>query len=227
MPAPPLLLPFEDYLARVNDETNKAACYRVATLALRQVPDLQRRWDSSPTKLGLKFIQQGTHMAFFVTLAALLEETTDSRIVNLHKLLGRLDDARVRRDIAARRGIAPAAVYQSVQALQVRFQRDIAPLVPRLKDVRDNVVAHHGRDTDWPDTTIGLLNLAMIRVVVFVDALHQLATGDRTNIAENVRTVRNQAASLWSKGIDGDSDVARGPEDHDEWESSPPRGAAS
>jgi len=217
MPAPIPPLPFDDYLQRVNDETNKAACYRVAALAFRFVPDLRLRWEDSPTQLAFVFMRQGTHMAFVVTLAALLEETADPRIVNLHKLLGRLNDAAVRREIASRRHLEPAAVYRQVQALRARFEDHIAPLVPRMKDIRDNVVAHHGRNTSWPETTIGVLNLAMIRVVVFVDALNELATGTRTNIGENVRVVRYQATSLWSKGIDGDPNAAPGREDGEGW----------
>lgn len=215
-PAPPLTL--DDYLTRVNNETNKAACYRAAALAFRFVPDLQRHWDGSPTLTAFQFLRQGTHMAFLVTLAALLENTKKSDIVNLRRLMGRLDDTSVRREVASRRGVEPAEVFKRFEKIQKHFSKRLAPLVPRIELVRNNVVAHHGRATEWPETTIGLLNHAMGRVVVIVDELNKVTTGDRTTIRENVRMVRAQATGLWSKGIDGDPEVPLAREDRDDWD---------
>jgi hypothetical protein len=212
----PRALPtLDEHLERVTDETTKAACYLAAALAPRLVPRLQERWHESPTQLAFQFMRQGTHMAFLVTLAALLEETRKER-VNLPKLLRRLDDQAVCRAIATRRGLEPSAVYDRKQVLQQRFGDDIAPLIPRVKDVRDNVVAHFGRVTDWPESTVGVLTLVMIRAVVLVDAVNGLVTGDATNIRETMSTVRYQAASLWSKGIDGDLEVGPSAPDDDD-----------
>jgi hypothetical protein len=209
---PPLALPsIEDHLERVVDETNKAACYLVAAMAPRFVPRLHERLEESPTQLAFLFLRQGAHMAFLSTLAALVEETTDPRIVNLPKLLGRFNDQAVRRAIADRRQRDPAAVYSRARALQTRFTDYIAPLTPQVNDLRNNVVAHHGIITNWPASTYGGLTLVMIRVVALVDAVSELVTGIETNVRMNMSTVRFQAASLWSRGIDGDLEVGPGP----------------
>jgi hypothetical protein len=218
---PPAMPSIEDHLERVVDETNKAACYLAAVTAYRFVPRLNERWEESPTRLAFMFMQQGTHMAFLSTLAALVEETKDQRIVNLPKLLGRFDDQAVRRAIADRRQRDPAAVYSRVRALQTRFTDHIAPYTPQVNDLRNNVVAHHGIVTNWPASTYGVLTLVIIRVVALVDAVSELVTGIETNARMNMTTVRFQAASLWSKGIDGDLEVGPGSPDEDEWSGLP------
>ena len=52
------------------------------------------------------------------------------------------------------------------------------PLLRRVEDVRHNVVAHHGPVVNWPETTIGLLNRVLVRVVVIVDAVSELVIGE-------------------------------------------------
>lgn len=190
----------------------------MAARAFRLVPRLEERWEESPTQLGFAFLRQGTHMAFLVTLAALLEETRKPR-VNLPRLLRRLHEAPVQAEIARSRGVVLADLGREVAAVQQRFTRRVSPLIGRVKDVRDSVVAHHGPVVDWPNTTIGLLNRVLVRVVVLVDSVSNIVTGERTNVRQTMRVTQWQAASLWSKGIDGDPDVAPGlPEDEDEEE---------
>jgi hypothetical protein len=213
---PPALPPIEDHLARVVDETNKAAGYLASARAFRLVPRLNERWEESPTQLGFDFLRQGTHMAFLVTLAALIEETRKVR-VNLPRLLRRLSEEQVRLTIAQTRAIELQAVTSGVEALRQRFSSRVAPLIPQVKDVRDNVAAHHGPIIHWPQTTIGLLNRALVRVVVLVDGVSELMTGERTDVRVNMNVARWQAAALWSKGIDGDPEVAPGRPDDDEW----------
>jgi hypothetical protein len=208
----------DEHLERVADETSKAAGYLVAALAPRFVPRLHDRLEESPTRLAFEFMRQGAHMAFLVTLTALLEQTRQHDRVNLPKLLGLFDDQQVRWTVADHRGLGRDVVYDRVQKLQGRFTRRIEPLIPRANDLRNHVVAHHGLITHWPHSTFGLLTRLMIRVVVLVDAVNELVTGDLTNIRMNIGTVRYQAASLWSKGIDGDLEVGPGvPDDDDDW----------
>jgi hypothetical protein len=156
-------------------------------------------------------------MAFLVTFAALIEQTRKVR-VNLPQLLQRLRDDQVCGTIARCRAMEPQEMTRRVEALQERFFRRVAPLIPRVKDIRDNVVAHHGPTIDWPETTIGLLNRALVRVVVLVDSVSELMTGERTEVRLNMNVARWQAASLWSKGIDGDPEIAPGfPDEEEEW----------
>jgi hypothetical protein len=204
---------FDDHLKRVVDETFKAASYQAAALSWRFVPDLGERWEESPVQLGFQYMRQGAHMAFLVTLAALLEARGNSELVNLPSLLRLLDDQQVRRAISDRRRLDARAVYLGATRLQERYRARIVPLAPRIEEVRNNVVAHHGRNTDWPDSTIGVLKLAMVRVGVLVDAVHALALGHATTLRETLSTVRFQSGALWSKGIDGDPDMAPGPID--------------
>jgi hypothetical protein len=204
---------FDTHLTRVADETCKAASYLTASLSFRHVPNLEDRWSEAPTQLAFLYLRQGTHMAFLVTLAALLEEKGKSGRVNLPSLLDRLNDQRTRTAISRRVGKAPSALYARTGALQRRFKDHIGPLIPRVKDVRDNVVAHFGATTDWPATRIGVLTLLLIRTVVLVDAVHELVTGAPTSIRCTLCTVRYQGTSLWSKGIDGDPDIGPGPSD--------------
>jgi hypothetical protein len=146
----------------------------------------------------------------------LIEETRKVR-VNLPRLLRRLSEEQVRLTIAQTRAIELQAVTSGVEALRQRFSSRVAPLIPQVKDVRDNVAAHHGPIIHWPQTTIGLLNRALVRVVVLVDGVSELMTGERTDVRVNMNVARWQAAALWSKGIDGDPEVAPGRPDDDEW----------
>jgi hypothetical protein len=56
-----------------------------------------------------------------------------------------------------------------------------------------------------------------MRAVVVVDGISDLMTGECTNVRPNMSVARWQAAQLWSKGIDGDPDVAPGFPDDGEW----------
>jgi hypothetical protein len=206
---PPVLPPIEDHLTRVVDEADKAARYLAAAMAFRFVPRFNERVEESPTGLAFVFMRQGVHMAFLSTLAALVEVTKkDPPRVNLPRLLRRLDDARESRTIATHRRTDSAEMHGQVAALQARFDKRIKPLIVRAKDLRDNVVAHHGVITDYPESTYGVLTRLMIRVVVLVDAVSELMTGVKTNVRMNMVDVRYQAAQLWSKGMDGDTAIA-------------------
>lgn len=219
----PRSLTIEQHLDRVVDETSKAACYLVAASASRHVPRIHERWEEAPTQLAFAFLRQGVHMAFLSTLSAVVEETRDARIVNLPRLLSHLQEPAVHAAVAASRGLPSAGVRNRAQGLKWRFDTHVRPHIAAARNLRNNVVAHHGVQTEWPESTYRSLTRLMIRVVVMVDATSKLLTGVETNIRMNMTTVQWQATSLWSKGIDGDPDAAPGrPDDEDEWSGLPP-----
>jgi hypothetical protein len=214
---PPALPPIEEHLDRVVDETNKAACYLASAMAYRLIPRMDERWAESPTQRAFFFMRQGVHMAFLTTLAALVEETNSLR-VNLPRLLRRLREPAEYRTIAADLRIDACQMFSGVTGLQAHFDRNIKPLIVHAKRLRDNVVAHHGIITEYPDATYGVLTRLMAEVVELVDAVSELMTGRETNVRINVTEVGYQAAQLWSKGMDGDATVVDpASEEDEEW----------
>jgi hypothetical protein len=196
-------LTFEDHLERVGAETCKAAAYLAASRSWRFAPSLGERSSESAVLLGVDYMRQGIHLGGLVSLCAVLEQARKSNLVNLPALLRQLEDVAIRRQLADRRGVAPSVVFRQFERIRIRYRRRVEPFIEAAKAVRDNIAAHHGRSTTWPEATYGRVFRLAARTVVLVDQIHLLANDERSNIQDVVRDVRWQSAAAWSKGIEG------------------------
>src|SRR5262245_50952664 len=87
-------------LERLVEETRKAACYVTVARAWILVPSYGKKWSNSECQTAMHYVHKGTHMAFAVTLAALLEEGKKGDRVSLPRIMNDLRTASLRRAIA-------------------------------------------------------------------------------------------------------------------------------
>ncbi|HZQ01358.1 MAG TPA: hypothetical protein VFB13_17565 [Reyranella sp.] len=188
---------------RIESETRKAACYLAVSRAIYRVPNFARRWADSDLEYAMHYSRDSSHMAFVTTLAATYQRKKG--LITIPSLMSDLKESSVRHAIARDRGVTRSIV----DADALRAERTISrilklPISKGLKALRDNVVAHHGRDDGHHGSTQGPLNRLMIRTVVLVDQIGMAINGEPTATVAVVREVLQQAIALWSLGIDGD-----------------------
>jgi hypothetical protein len=127
-------------------------------------------------------------------------------------LLRRLEDVATRWQLADRRRVAPSVVFRQFERMRIRYRRRVEPFIEAAKAVRDNIAAHHGRNTAWPESRYGRVFRLAARTIVLVDQIHLLANDERSNIQNVVRDVRWQTAAAWPKGIGGGCPLRRLPD---------------
>jgi hypothetical protein len=202
---------FSKDLDRVEEEARKAFGYLVVSRAYRAADDSSKRWNRSPSSLALFYTRQGLHMAFTTTLAATLEDTKGR--VSLPRLVGRLKDHHLLQGIAKAHNVPVTVIADQAGRLVRRYDEGIGRTRHHkaLRSLRNNVVAHHGRDVASHGATHGALVVLAVRVVTLISAVSQLVKGDSTDTRAILSILRGQANAFWEHGIDGHPDLR---EDH-------------
>ena len=193
-----------DHLSRVQqdferlvEEARKAACYATAAPAWMQVPEAARKWVDSECQVAMDYLYRGTHMAFAVTLAAVLEEGTKKDRVSLPRIVNDLRNASLLEAIGGGRLVPLEQVDQQARKVIDGFEHMRAlESFKSIKALRDNVVAHHGRDLDSHGLTDGQLNDLMQRTADLVDDISELLHEDKTDTKDLVEEVRHQARAF-------------------------------
>jgi hypothetical protein len=188
---------------RIAEETRKAACYLAASRAIYRVPNFARRWADSDLTEAVHYARDGMHMAFVTTLAATYQ--VKKGMVTIPSVIKDLNERTVRYALAKARGVDQSVVAAEADRANRTYARILKlPIHRSLKDLRDNVVAHHAKDDGQIYATQGPLNRLMIRTVVLVDRMGMAINGETTPTAALAREVLQQATVLLSHGIDAD-----------------------
>jgi hypothetical protein len=187
---------------RVEGETRKAAIYCSLSRAWMSAPNGAAKWTHSNCGEALPFIQDGLHMAFVATLAATYQDGKGRVTVpNLMKRLS--DEPGVIYALAKARDASQDEVSSHLETAALAFAA-IKHLksYQSLKELRDEVVAHHTPEPEKPRATHGPLNRLMVRTIRLVDHMGLAINGRRTATITWVRKLRQQGVAFWSYGMD-------------------------